>query len=120
MRQRLVDGAPVVETAMRVPGGDAVAPGLRRARRAGGAERVVVEVENATPVPFAVALAVRPYGLTGAGPIRELTLSGATVTVDGRVAIVLPRPPATGPRCRPEPAATAPSTCWPAGPANDT
>lgn len=92
VRQRLVDAAPVVETSMRVPGGDAV----HRAyvvRSAGGQSLLVVEIENATPVPFAVALAVRPYGVAGPASVGALALDGTSVTVDGEPAVVLPRPP---------------------------
>ena len=58
MRQQLVDGMPVVQTAMRVPGGDAV-------QRVYGApagdvgEVAVVEIANESPAPFVVALVVR-------------------------------------------------------------
>jgi hypothetical protein len=52
VRQRMIDGVPVVETVVRVPGGDAIqrvyaVPDL------GGL--VVMEIENATTLPFAVA-----------------------------------------------------------------
>ena len=91
VRQRLVDDAPVVETAMRVPGGDV----LHRvfAVRDGDEEVVVVEVENATPVPVALAFAVRPYGPEGLAPVGRIGLQGTTVTVDGRVALRLSKPP---------------------------
>ena len=49
--------APIVETAVRVPGGDVVQRRLRRGR--GGGAVVVVEVENRSPAPFTVALVVR-------------------------------------------------------------
>lgn len=55
VRQRLVDGAPVVETTMRVPGGDIVHRAF--AVRVGDDDVLAVEVENRTPIP--VALAVR-------------------------------------------------------------
>src|SRR5688500_19999717 len=63
VRQRLVGDVPVVETAMRVPGGDVVATAwaAQASSAAGGAEVVVVEIANATAVPVALALAVRPY-----------------------------------------------------------
>ncbi len=84
VRQHLVDGMPVVETAMRVPGGDAVhrvygAP-------AGDVGQVaVVEVENASPAPFVAALVVR-----GAS---ALDLDGATVYADGRSVLRTTRSP---------------------------
>ena len=58
VRQHLVDGMPVVQTAMRVPRGDAV-------HRAYGApvadvgEVAVVEITNESPAPFVAALVVR-------------------------------------------------------------
>ena len=54
VRQSLVDGMPVVRTAMRVPGGDAV----HEVYGASG-DVVVVDIENASPAPFVVAFVVR-------------------------------------------------------------
>ena len=86
VRQRLLDDMPVVETLMRVPSGDAVHRAY--AVRAGDDELVVVEVENRSPIPFALALAIRP-------PARRIDLQGDnTVRVDGRVAMVLSKPAA--------------------------
>ena len=101
VRQRLLAGAPVVETAMRVPGGDVLhrAYAIRSAPADGAEELVVVEIENATPVPVALAVAVRPYNPEGLAVIERIALHGRsggakeTVTVDGRVALLLPRPP---------------------------
>jgi hypothetical protein len=92
IRQRLL-GGPVVETAMRVPGGDVL-------HRAGGflsselGPCLVVEIENRTPVPVAVALAVRPYHPLGLTEVRAIVLDGDVVWVDERPALILPRPPA--------------------------
>ncbi len=95
VRQRLVDGTPVVETAMSVPGGDAVhrAYAIQAPSTEGGHELVVVEIENRSRLPFAVALAVRPYNPEGLSVIERIGLEGTTVTVDGRVALLLPRAP---------------------------
>lgn len=105
VRQQLVAGAPVVETLLRVPGGDAVhrAYGVRAPREVGD-EWVVVEVENRTPVPFAVALVIRPFVADGVGAVSEVTVEPVEggrgrdvahlVRVDGRPAVVLPRRPA--------------------------
>ena len=93
VRQRLLGDAPVVETAMRVPGGDA----LQRAYGYNSTELgpcVVIELENRTAVPFAVALAVRPYDVLGRGTVSSIDLVDATVLVNDAVGIVLPRPPA--------------------------
>ncbi|WP_334144277.1 hypothetical protein [Rhabdothermincola sp.] len=92
VRQRLVGHAPVVETAMRVPGGDALHRAFAIAGRDG--PEVVIEIENATPVPFAVALALRPDTPAGPGGITTIELDGTVVRADGELALVLPRPPA--------------------------
>jgi hypothetical protein len=84
VRQHLVDGMPVVQTAMRVPSGDAV-------QRVYGApagdvgEVAVVEISNESPAPFVAALVVR-----GAA---SLDLDGATVYADGRSVLRTSRPP---------------------------
>jgi hypothetical protein len=84
VRQQLIEGMPVVQTAMRVPGGDAV-------QRVYGAPAgdvgavAVMEIANESPAPFVVALVVR-----GAS---ALDLDGVSVWADGRSAIRTPRPP---------------------------
>lgn len=105
VRQDLLADAPVVETRVRIPGGDAVhrAYGVR-SPRATGDEWVVVEVENQTPVPLAVALVVRPLVADAVGSASEITIepvdggSGRDqahlVRVDGAPVVVLPRRPA--------------------------
>ncbi|HUF33079.1 MAG TPA: hypothetical protein VMN58_07720 [Acidimicrobiales bacterium] len=96
VRQRLVDDAPVVETAMRVPGGDAVQRvfAMQASSREGGAELVVVEIENQSRVPFAVALVVRPFNPLGVAVVERIGLhEGTSVSIDGRLAMVLPRVP---------------------------
>jgi hypothetical protein len=97
VRQSLVDATPVVETRLRIPGGDAVQRvyGVRRSSQEGGGELVVVEVENASKLPVALALAVRPYNTEGLSVVERLSLhDGTTVAVDGRPALLLPKPPA--------------------------
>jgi hypothetical protein len=96
VRQRLVGASPVVETAMSVPSGDAVERvyAVRRSSVEGGGELVVVEVENRSKLPVALALAVRPYNPEGLSVIERIDVHRTTVTVDGRVALLLPRAPA--------------------------
>jgi hypothetical protein len=53
VRQRLIAGAPVVETRLRVPGGDAV---HRVYCVADFGAAILIEIENDSPEPFAVAL----------------------------------------------------------------
>jgi hypothetical protein len=82
VRQTLVDGTAVVQTAMRVPSGDAV---QRMYGVVADGDPIVVEVENESPAPFVVAFVVR-----GA---RSVALDGSTVVVDGWPGLVTPRPP---------------------------
>lgn len=115
VRQRLVDGMPVVETVLRVGGGDVVhrvaaargasvqlADAERHVKRQRGPQATgdrtsavpevfVVEITNGTPAPVAVALAARPYNL-GAFQHEDDEIwewSNAwgmdEITVDGRV-----------------------------------
>jgi hypothetical protein len=81
VRQRRLDGAPVVETRLRIPDGDAVqrvwcVPDL------GGL--TVIEVENESPLPFAVAFA-GPRLLTERPPadvpIRGLDLPDGSIVL---------------------------------------
>lgn len=85
-RQRLVEGVPVVETAVRVPGGDAV----QRTYGIGGASgMLVVEVENASPAPFVVAFVVQPAAADGR--VQSLSAHGGWVVVDGRPVLRTPQ-----------------------------
>jgi hypothetical protein len=92
VRQALIGNSPVVETRLRVPSGDAVHRAYA-ARDAAGAEVVVVEVENQSKVPFAVALALRPHDQAEVGRIDLLALDGTSVRVDGSIVMVLPKSP---------------------------
>ena len=80
VRQTQIGDVPVVQTAMRVPGGDA----LHRVYGAGPG-LVVVEIENASPAPFVVAFVVH-----GA---RDVAVDGLAVRVDGEPALITPRAP---------------------------
>jgi len=90
VRQRVVDGAPVVETVIRVAGGDVI-------HRVYGArleaDYTVVEVENQASRPVALGLAVRPYDLLGGGRVEQIELNDHVLSVDGRVAFVCGRTP---------------------------
>ena len=86
VRQSLVDAAPVVETAMRVPGGDAV----QRVYGADAAGTVVVEIENASAVPFVAAIVVGP---APTGHLRSLAVDGTKLRIDRNGAVTLPRSP---------------------------
>ncbi len=111
VRQRLVGGAPVVETRMRIPSGDAVqrvfgvrGPNYPSGDDGYGDEYVVVEVHNASAVPFALALVIRPFGADGSpammNSIELAPIAGGSgvdvahaVVVDGRAVALLPRRP---------------------------
>ena len=95
VRQTLVDDSPVVATAMRVPGGDVVHRAFAARAQAAGwsGTAVVVEVENLTAVPVALALVVRPVDGDGTG-LRSVAVDGPAVVVDGRPAVLLSRPAA--------------------------
>lgn len=88
--QELVEGSGVVETAVRIPSGVAV---QRVYGLAGSPDLVVVEIENASPAPLALALAVRPFDQLGVTGVRRVEADGTLVQVDGREAMVLARPP---------------------------
>ena len=94
VRQRRVGYGPVIETALRVPSGDVTHTAYPV--MAGGRTVTVVEIYNDSPVPVALALAVRPYDVNGeVGKAAEhtLALDGTDLTVNDQVAVVLPRPP---------------------------
>lgn len=95
IRQTLLEGMPVVETRMRVPSGDAVhrVYASRTSADDGRRELVHVEIENDSPSPFAVALAVRPYNTEGLSVIERIELDDTIVSVDGRVALLFENRP---------------------------
>ncbi len=84
-RQHLIRNAPIVQTSVRVPGGDAILTtfGVVQGQR----ELAVCDVENRSKVPFALALAVRGPG------VRNVSASGSVVRIDGFPLITLPRAP---------------------------
>lgn len=84
VRRRLVEATPVVETAMRVPTGDAVARAY--GARVGGLAHDVVafEVANDSTLPFALALVLR------AGSVR---VDGSVAVLDGAIEVRFGRPP---------------------------
>src|SRR5687767_7583954 len=96
VRQSRAGPAPVVETAMRIPGGDAVhrTYAIPASPADNTGELVIVEVENQSAVPVAVAFAVRPYNPEGLAALGMIEVDDHTVLVDGRPALYLPRPPA--------------------------
>lgn len=92
VRQELLGNAPVVVTRVKVPSGDAVQR-VYAARDAAGQEALVVEITNESTVPFAVALAVRPYPVDGPGRVERIELANSIVRVDGQAVLSLSRSP---------------------------
>jgi hypothetical protein len=84
-RQQRPFPAPVVETMVRIPSGDAVHRVYAVA--AEGRAVTIVEIENRSPAPFTAALVV------GVSRNAELALDGTALRLDGEVVLVLPRPP---------------------------
>lgn len=82
VRQRRLRDTPVVETAMRIPSGDAVATTFAVAD-AGGAARVVTVIANDSPLPVAVSVS---------GDETVVRLSRPAVVDDDRVGQVVPLP----------------------------
>ncbi len=98
VRQRRLGSGPVIETAVRIPSGDAIHRCYPVA--VGGVTATVIEIENDSPVPVALALAVRPYGIsdetdrTGlTDPTTGMAVQDRTIEVDGRTVVTLPRRP---------------------------
>jgi hypothetical protein len=94
VRQRLLDGAPVPETSCRVAGGDVVHRVYGATLGGDLGDSVVIEIENETSTPVAVAFALRPADLLAAGTITSIELDETRVVVDGRPAVLFERPPA--------------------------
>lgn len=95
VRQRLLEDSPVVETTMRVPGGEivhrvwGVAPGAGMPPGGG----IVIELRNAATVPVAVAIALRPFGPISRTAIGSIDLDGTIVRVDGHPVMHLAKAP---------------------------
>ena len=85
VRQRLVEATPVVETAMRIPTGDAVATTFG-VRAAGVADDLVaLDVANDSTLPVALALV-----LTGRS---KVTVEGRQAVIDGATTVQFGRAP---------------------------
>jgi hypothetical protein len=95
-RQSRVSSAPVIETRVRIPGGDAVgrAYGIQGPSAEGGHEYVIVEVANESPVPVAVAFTIEPVAGIDDGTSRTVALdeSGRVVLVNGEAAVIFAAP----------------------------
>ncbi len=90
VRQRLIDGAPVVETVIRAAGGDLVHR-VYAART--DSEYLILEVDNQATRPVALAWAIRPYDHLGGGRVQNIGLDDRTLHIDGRVGVICGRIP---------------------------
>ena len=84
-RQHLVRNMPIVQTSVRIPSGDAIATAFAAVQ--GPRELVVLDVENRSKVPFALAIVLRGPG------VRDVTVTGSIVRVGGFPLLHLPRSP---------------------------
>ena len=90
VRQVRPGAAPVLETRLRVSGGDVVATTWAAVGRGSTGPAVVVELANETPVPVAVAVAVQA---ASGGQVRRMSADGRRLLVDGTTAVVVDREP---------------------------
>ncbi len=94
VRQRRVGAGPVLETTIRIPSGDARQTVYGAIVQ--GREATVVEVYNDSPVPVALAMALRPYTVDALDDdcgIRMIQLDERMVRIGSGPSLVLPRPP---------------------------
>ena len=82
VRQTAIDGTPVLETKLRIPGGDAIQRVWATADHGG---LTMIEVENDSPMPIAVALS--GGGLLTSRPPSDVPIEGISLPDD---TIVLP------------------------------
>ena len=86
VRQRRVDGLPIIETRQRAGDHDVVLTAW--ADESGDAKgRVIVELSNDTGDAAVVAIVVRPHGLQGAGSIGSVRVADTLIVAD-RVPLV--------------------------------
>lgn len=89
VRQKRIGAGAVLETAVRIPSGDAVQRVY--AVNAAGGDATVIEIENDSPVPVALAVSVRPYDSAGVTSSFDLAIFDDRITVDDGTALLLPR-----------------------------
>lgn len=104
VEQTRLGHAPVVETRLRIPGGQVVHRAFvgRGSSFPRGDEWIVIEVENATSTPIALAWVVRPWAIGEVSHVSHISLSpvdedqrgsGPWHLSVGELAAVLPRRP---------------------------
>jgi hypothetical protein len=77
VRQRLIEGTPVIETRVRIPGGDAVQRTYAVADHGG---LTIIQVDNESPSPVAIAFAGLP--LLSVRPPADMPLEGIDLPDD--------------------------------------
>ena len=90
VRQQRLGPAPAFETRLRIPSGDAVQR-VFATRATSGEAFAVIDVENASPAPFALAIVLHADTYLRRG--TSIAVDDDVVLVDGRPAFVLPRAP---------------------------
>ena len=80
VRQARLGAGPVIQTSLRVPGGDIIQR-TWAVKQSGGAA-VAIEFENTTATPVGLTLAVRPFDLTGVSSSPTVRLGADRVDVD--------------------------------------
>ncbi len=94
VRQRRIGHGPIIETSLRVPSGDVLHTAYPV--MVGGRSFTVIEVSNESPVPVALAIAIRPYSSAGEAGLGTASLAmhdSRIVTVGGAPLLLLPRKP---------------------------
>ncbi|MFA5566219.1 MAG: hypothetical protein WC184_09835 [Acidimicrobiia bacterium] len=91
VRQVLHGNAPIVETTMRVPGGDFVER-VWAFHDSETGPTLAVEFANESKAPLALAIAIRPFGVLGHHRVGTVEVTDSMVSVDGRLAMWLPKP----------------------------
>jgi len=89
VRQRRNGAGAVLETAIRIPSGDAIQRVY--AVNAVGGDATVIEIENDSPVPVALAMSIRPYDTAGQTAPVDLRVFDDRITVGDRTALMLPK-----------------------------
>lgn len=92
VRQRRVDGLPIIETRQR-PGDDDLVLTTWADESGDGRGRVVVELVNETDEAVVVAVVVRPHAIDHRGTIGEIRVAGSLVVVDRVPLVELGREP---------------------------
>ena len=92
VRQRRIDGLPIIETRQRAGDSDLVQTAWAD-EPGDGRGRTIVELRNETGVAVVAAIVIRPLALTGVGTITELRVADDLVVADRLPVVKLGRKP---------------------------